>query len=76
MVPVPVLILWMEQDPFLACAMASESLAFCTRGKAILFPGVSPWIQHEAPERVAREPIAHPSRTWPAPAPWTAQLQA
>lgn len=47
MVLLPVLILWGEEDRFLACLMA------------ILFPGVSHWIQHEEPEGVARELMAH-----------------
>lgn len=58
-VSVPVLILWGEEDRFLAREMAAESLAFCTHGRAVLFPGISHWIQHEEPGRVARELIAH-----------------
>ncbi|MEB3243674.1 MAG: alpha/beta hydrolase [Cyanobacteriota bacterium] len=58
-VSVPLLILWGEEDHFLARAMASESLAYCDRGRAILLPNVSHWLQHEEPERVVRELIAH-----------------
>jgi len=58
-VSVPVVILWGEEDRFLGREMATESLAFCDQGRAILFPGVSHWIQHEEPERVANALIAH-----------------
>ncbi len=58
-VSVPVLILWGEEDRFLSREMASESLAFCSRGKCLLFPGVSHWIQHEEPGLVANELLAH-----------------
>ncbi|MEB3301182.1 MAG: alpha/beta hydrolase, partial [Cyanobacteriota bacterium] len=58
-VSVPVLILWGEEDRFLSREMAIESLAFCTRGKCLLFPGVSHWIQHEEPGLVANELLAH-----------------
>lgn len=58
-VAVPVLILWGEEDRFLGREMAKASLAFCDQGRVILFPGVSHWIQHEEPERVAGELIAH-----------------
>jgi len=64
-VSVPVLILWGEEDRFLMREMATESLAFCSQGRAILFPGVSHWIQHEEPSRVARELIAHFSGSTP-----------
>ena len=67
MVSVPVLILWGEEDRFLLSEMAIESLAFCTSGKALLFPDVSHWIQHEEPARVAAELIAHFSITPPEP---------
>jgi len=39
--------------------MATESLDFCDDGRCVMFPGVSHWIQHEEPERVARELISH-----------------
>ena len=58
-VTVPLLILWGEEDRFLCREMATESLAFCARGRVIPFPGVSHWIQHEEPERVTRELLAH-----------------
>lgn len=58
-VSVPVLILWGEEDRFLEREMAAESLAFCERGRAIVFPGVSHWIQHEEAQRVTHELIAH-----------------
>jgi pimeloyl-ACP methyl ester carboxylesterase len=59
MVSLPVLILWGEEDRFLSREMAMESLAFCRQGRCLLFPGVSHWIQHEEPARVAGELIAH-----------------
>ncbi|MFN7677996.1 MAG: alpha/beta fold hydrolase [Cyanobacteriota bacterium] len=58
-VSVPMLILWGEGDHFLAREMATESLAFCDQGRAVLLPGVSHWIQHEEPERVVSELLAH-----------------
>ncbi len=58
-VSVPVLILWGEADAFLCPQMARESLAFCSDGRCIVLPGVSHWIQHEEPERVAGELIGH-----------------
>ena len=58
-VTVPVLILWGEKDVFLSPEMAGESLDFCADGKCVMFPGVSHWIQHEEPERVADELIRH-----------------
>ena len=64
-VSVPVLILWGEEDRFLSREMATESLAFCSQGRAILFPGVSHWIQHEEPARVARELLSHFSAPTP-----------
>lgn len=57
-VSVPVLILWGEDDRFLETAMARESLAFCTGGRCVTLPGISHWIQHEAPERVTAELLA------------------
>lgn len=59
----PVLILWGEEDRFLEGAMAQQSLAFCDDGRCITLPGVSHWIQHEAPERVSEELVAHFSAT-------------
>jgi pimeloyl-ACP methyl ester carboxylesterase len=58
-VTVPVLILWGEEDAFLGREMAGESLALCDDGRCVMLPGVSHWIQHEEPERVARELISH-----------------
>ncbi len=43
--------------------MAAESLAFCSRRRVILVPGVSHWIQHEEPDRMATKLIV-PFR-WP-----------
>ncbi len=58
-VSVPLLVLWGEDDAFLGAEMAAESLELCDDGRCVMFPGVSHWIQHEEPERVARELIAH-----------------
>lgn len=58
-VPVPTLILWGEEDVFLLPEMALESLEFCTAGRCVVLPGVSHWIQHEEPQRVSNELIAH-----------------
>ena len=55
----PVLILWGEADAFLGPEMAQESLRFCKNGKCLMFQGVSHWIQHEVPQRVAEELIRH-----------------
>ena len=60
--PVPVLILWGEEDRFLGRALGEESLAYCAQGLCEYYPGVSHWIQHEAPERVAQALIGHFSR--------------
>lgn len=59
----PVLILWGEDDRFLSVEMARESLGYCARGRCVLLPGVSHWIQHEEPARVADELIRHFSTT-------------
>lgn len=58
-VRVPVLVLWGEEDRFLGREMAAESLAWCEDGRCVTFPGVSHWIQHEAPEPVAEALVAH-----------------
>ncbi|AFC31595.1 hypothetical protein PM3016_4859 [Paenibacillus mucilaginosus 3016] len=51
-IPVPVLILWGEQDQFLLPEMAGESLKYCTSGGRLeRFPQATHWVQHEeAPE--------------------------
>lgn len=58
-VRVPVLVLWGEEDRFLGREMARESLDHCDDGRCATFPGVSHWIQHEAPGRVADALIKH-----------------
>lgn len=58
-VSVPLLILWGDDDAFLGAEMAAESLELCDHGRCVTFPGVSHWIQHEEPQTVARELIAH-----------------
>ena len=58
-VAIPTLIIWGEGDIFLLPEMAHESLEFCDDGKCLLLPGVSHWITHEEPDRVAAELIAH-----------------
>jgi len=55
----PVLILWGEADAFLGREMAQESLGYCENGNCLMFPGVSHWIQHEEPQRVAEELVRH-----------------
>lgn len=62
---VPVLILWGEDDRFLSREMARESLRYCADGTCVYFPGVSHWIQHEEPARVAEALIRHFSATTP-----------
>jgi len=59
MVSVPTLILWGAQDRFLSQDIAEESLRFCKRGKCVVLPAASHWIQHEEPSRVASELITH-----------------
>jgi pimeloyl-ACP methyl ester carboxylesterase len=58
-VTTPVLILWGEEDRFLSKEMAEESLQFCRDGRCVRLPGISHWIQHEEPERVAAALIEH-----------------
>jgi pimeloyl-ACP methyl ester carboxylesterase len=62
----PVLILWGAEDRFLSHELAEESLRFCEKGRCVVLPGVSHWIQHEEPSRVAAELIAHFSALTPA----------
>jgi len=55
----PVLILWGEEDLFLSKEMALASSKLCREARCEYFPGVSHWIQHEEPERIAAAMIGH-----------------
>lgn len=57
--PVPVLILWGEEDRFFCREMAEESLRYCAAGRCVRLPGISHWTQHEEPERVSESLLAH-----------------
>lgn len=54
----PTLILWGTADVALDARLAERSLAYCPRGRLVTLPGVSHWVQHEAPEAVNRELLA------------------
>lgn len=51
---VPTLLIWGEQDRFLARGLAEPSLAFCDHGRLEPIPEATHWVQHEEPERVSR----------------------
>ena len=51
-VRVPTLILWGDADVALDRRLAGRSLALCADGRLEALPGVSHWVQHEAPDRV------------------------
>ena len=48
----PTLILWGDADAALDARLAELSLARCADGRLQVLPGVSHWVQHEAPEAV------------------------
>ncbi len=48
----PTLIVWGEGDAFLDRRLAARSAAYCADVRLHTFPGVSHWVQHEAPETV------------------------
>ena len=58
-IKVPLLIIWGTEDRFLGAEMASMSLLFCENGRLELLDGVSHWVQHEQPEKVAGLLRAH-----------------
>lgn len=54
-IPVPVLIIWGEQDQFLLPEMAEESLRYCTAGGRLeKLPQATHWVQHEEAGTVNR----------------------
>jgi epoxide hydrolase 4 len=48
------LVLWGARDAFLREALAHQSMEFCDRGRLVVMPGASHWLQHEDPARVNR----------------------
>lgn len=58
-VRIPLLMVWGEADRFLSKEMAKASLEYCTQGRLVSWPGVSHWVQHEEPEKVAQLLIEH-----------------
>lgn len=58
-VTVPTLIIWGEEDAFLDKRMADHSIELCQQGELVKLPGITHWVQHEAPERVHRLLIEH-----------------
>ena len=48
----PALILWGDADAALDARLAERSLALCAHGRLQVLPGVSHWVQHEAPDVV------------------------
>lgn len=52
--PMPILILWGEQDQFLSKALAQASLAVCANGQVQYFPDATHWIQHDERHAVSQ----------------------
>ncbi len=58
-VSVPTLVMWGQQDEFLASTMAEESLDYCDDAELVSFPSATHWVLHEEPEETADELLAH-----------------
>lgn len=54
-VSVPTLMLWGDNDTALDASMAQPSIEMCDDGELVMVPGISHWVQHEAPAVVNRE---------------------
>lgn len=48
----PTRLLWGKRDPFLASAMARQSVALCDRGELVMLEDKTHWLHWDAPERV------------------------
>ncbi|MEM7111488.1 MAG: alpha/beta hydrolase [Chloroflexota bacterium] len=51
-VTMPTLIIWGQQDGFLAYEMAQLSQEMCDNGRLVIIPDATHWVQHEAAEQV------------------------
>ena len=58
-VSVPTLVMWGQQDEFLASTMAEESLDYCDDAELVTFPSATHWVLHEEPEETADALLAH-----------------
>lgn len=57
-ITVPTLLLWGEDDVALIEDMAHDSITLCERGRLVVIPGASHWVQDDARERVNAEMLA------------------
>jgi pimeloyl-ACP methyl ester carboxylesterase len=51
-IPAPVLVIWGEQDRFLAKEMADPDPRWVPDARVVRLPAASHWVQHDEPERV------------------------
>jgi pimeloyl-ACP methyl ester carboxylesterase len=58
-VSVPTLVMWGQQDDFLASTMADESLDYCDDAELVSFPSATHWVLHEEPEETTDALLAH-----------------
>ena len=58
-VSVPTLVMWGQQDEFLASTMAEESLDYCDDAELVSFPSATHWVLHERPKRTAEKLLTH-----------------
>ena len=58
-VSVPTLVMWGQQDEFLASTMADESLDYCDDAELVSFPSATHWVLHEEPEETTDALLAH-----------------
>jgi len=61
-VDVPTLVLWGAKDAALSQEMAAPSAAMCTDGQLVVLDEATHWVQHDAPETVARHLLDHLGR--------------
>ena len=54
----PTLVVWGDADVALDARLAERSVELCADGRLVTLPGVSHWVQHEAPDRVNAELLA------------------
>ena len=58
-VSMPTLVMWGQQDEFLASTMAEESLDYCDDAELVSFPSATHWVLHERPKRTAEKLLTH-----------------
>ncbi|MFD1564886.1 alpha/beta fold hydrolase [Haloarchaeobius amylolyticus] len=58
-VDAPTLVVWGDEDTALVPALAVDSAAFCATGRLELLSGVSHWVPHEEPDRLADLLVDH-----------------